>query len=206
MLQTKVVRPGTFALLKNLMSVESVAGFNLAGGTALALQIGHRTSTDLDFFGNIDVPLDFVKQNVKTEFDFQIEHDTKNILIGFINGVKVDFVRYKYSLLEQPLIENGIRLLSIKDIGCMKLAAITGRGKKRDFYDLHFILKYIPLENLLEHYQKKYYDSSVQIVLKSLTYFEDAESDESPNLFLNTSWEMVKQNIEEEFRNYYNNL
>ena len=206
MLQTQTVRPDTFSLLKELMAMESLKDFNLAGGTSLALQIGHRTSTDLDLFAKTALDFNLLKIEISTEYDYIIEHNTKNILIGFLNGIKVDFVRYKYDLIVPPRVEEGIRLLSIEDIGCMKLAAITGRGKKRDFFDLYYILKKIPLEKLLDLYQSKFYDSSLQLVLKSITYFEDAESDEDPNLFEELSWNEVKENIKQAFFDYYNRL
>ena len=206
MLQTKTVRPNTYALLKKLMGLEILSSFNLAGGTSLSLQIGHRTSTDLDFFGKTDINFDFVKTEIIADFDFHVQHDTKNILIGFIDGVKVDFVRYKYDLLNPPIVKDGIRLLSVEDIGCMKLSAIIGRGRKRDFFDLFFIMKQIPFGDLLNLYQSKYYDGSLQLILKSIVYFDDAESDEYPFLFEEVSWEEVKESIELSFKNYYKTL
>jgi hypothetical protein len=134
--------------------------FNLAGGTALALQIGHRISIDLDFFGNTTVDFDLLKLDISASYNFTVEHNTRNILIGFIDGIKVDFVRYKYSLIRPPVIDQDIRMLSIEDIGCMKLAAITGRARKRDFFDLYFILREISLKELLDLYVVKYYDGS----------------------------------------------
>ncbi len=206
MLQTKTIRKDTFALLKQLCAFEILQHFDLAGGTALALQLGHRTSTDLDFFGKPITNLDLIKTEIQARYDYKIEVSSQNILIGFIDGIKVDFVRYKYDLLESPIIEQEIRLLSIIDIGCMKLAAITGRGKKRDFYDLYFILQRFSLSELLDIYQTKYYDSSLQLVLKSITYFEDAELDEDPRLFETVSWSDVKKTITDAFMNYYNRL
>jgi hypothetical protein len=160
MLQIKAVRQDTFSILKELMTWPLLNEFNLAGGTALALQIGHRISIDLDFFGNTTVDFDLLKLDISASYNFTVEHNTKNILIGFIDGIKVDFVRYKYSLIRPPVIDQDIRMLSIEDIGCMKLAAITGRGRKRDFFDLYFILREISLKELLDLYVVKYYDGS----------------------------------------------
>ena len=206
MLQTQTVEPYTLALLKELIVLDVVADFNLAGGTALALQIGHRTSTDLDFFGDASIDFDIIKKNISANYDYKIQVDTKNILIGFINGVKVDFVRYKYPLLHPILDLDSIRMLSIEDIACMELAAITGRGKKRDFFDLYCILKKYSLAELIQFYQEKYYDGSIQLVLKSLTYFVDAEEDELPRLFEKITWNEVKDTIQKQFLDYYNTL
>ncbi len=188
------------------MGIETLAGFNLAGGTALSLQLGHRTSTDLDFFGIPKLHFDIIKSEISANFHYQVELNTKNILIGFIDGVKVDFVNYKYRLLKPPMIDDGIRFLSIQDIACMKLAAVTGRGKKRDFIDLYFILKIIPLNELLKLYENKYQDGSIQLVLKSLTYFNDAEQDEMPFMFSEVGWGEVKRYIQFIFRDYYKTL
>lgn len=206
MLQTKAIKKDTLSLLKELMDMEILREFNLAGGTALALQLGHRISADLDFFGKVHIDFDVLRTEINSEYDFRVEQFTKNILIGFINEIKVDFVRYKYDLLAAPVIEENIRLLSIQDIGCMKLAAITGRGRKRDFVDLYFILNYFSFSELLSMYQEKYYDGSLQLVLKSISYFEDANKDKDPILFGKTTWVHIKNDIQTQFLKYYESL
>ncbi|MEM8524954.1 MAG: nucleotidyl transferase AbiEii/AbiGii toxin family protein [Bacteroidota bacterium] len=206
MLQKQTVARDTFLLLEELMAIDLLKDFNLAGGTALSLQIGHRTSTDLDFFGQTTIPLSLVKQEISSQYDYQINVDTKNLLIGFINGVKVDFVNYKYDLIKPFVLIENIRLLTLEDIACMKLAAITGRGKKRDFFDLYFLLQHFTLHEMLKMYESKYFDGSLQLVLKSITYFNDAESDENPNLFESLSWDKVKTSIRTAFFEYYDNL
>ena len=125
-------------------------------------------------------------------------HQTKNILILNINGVKVDFVNYKYPLVQELKREAGIRLLNLPDIAAMKLGAITGRGRKRDFIDLYFLLQQYSLRTLLDFYNQKYSDGAEFLVARSLTYFEDANADEDLHLFLKADWTTVKKTITQE--------
>lgn len=196
MLHTNTVLKGTLDLLKNLMAIPELEGFNLAGGTSLALQIGHRHSVDLDLFGARPFQkqeiLDLVGPLGKT----QAIHVTRNILVLNIAGVKVDFVNYQYPWVGPLRIEDGLRLVSLEDIGAMKLGAIAGRGRKRDFTDLFFLMKQFSLAELLGFYNQKYHDGSEFMVLRSLAYFADAEGDEAPELFLPAPWQTVKTTIE----------
>jgi len=199
MLHTSTVYPTTLGLLKELMQLPALAEFNLAGGTALALQIGHRISVDLDFFGDVNFEPIEILDALQDIAEVSIISQSRAILILNTSGVKTDFVRYRYPLL-QPVNEiDGIRLLSTLDIGAMKLAAITNRGRKRDFFDLFFLLQTYTLRNLFDAYNAKYRDGSEFLVLKSVTYFEDAEEDDVPAVFdTSLSWELVKRTIEKE--------
>lgn len=196
MLHTATVHTDTLSLLKEIMSIEGLSGFSLAGGTALALHIGHRISYDLDFFGSPENDLDNLTSLLNPGFVFQEMHRTQNILILDINGVKVDFVRYNYPLIGNSKTEEGIRLLSVEDIAAMKLDAVKGRGRKRDFYDLFFLLERFELESLLDFHIRKYQQDTRFLILKSLTYFEDAENDGPVNLIdKGPNWNEVKQVI-----------
>lgn len=195
MLQTQTIRPELLELLKKIMSSELFKNFNLVGGTSLALQIGHRFSIDIDMFGNSEIDeLEFIEElsNFGTVL---VLKKSKNIIIFSINGVKVDFVNYKYPLLEELITEENIRLVSDRDIAAMKLNAIAGRGSRKDFIDLYFLLKKYSLKELLDFYKKKYLDGSEFMVLKSLTYFEDAETEEIPIMFEPIDWDKIKQAI-----------
>ncbi len=196
MLQHHTVEPGTLGLLKDIMAIPELIGFNLAGGTALALQIGHRKSIDLDFFGARPIDKDEIVDLLEPLGDLQLLQNTRNILILNINGVKVDFVNYKYPWLRAIQIVEGIRLASLPDIGAMKLGAIAGRGKKRDFTDLYFLLQQFTLTELLGFYREKYPDGNEFLVLRSLTFFEDAEEDQKLELFEKADWSEVKRTID----------
>src|SRR5690606_17672822 len=124
--------------------------------TSLALQIGHRISIDLDFFGRTEL-----KEAEYTELLTQfgptiLLKKSKNILIYSVNGIKVDFVDYNYPWLSPPSIVENIRLASKIDIAAMKLNAIVGRGSKKDFIDIYFLLKEYCLSEMLGFYRKKY--------------------------------------------------
>ena len=198
MLQTQTVVPELMELLKKIMSEKTFSDFNLVGGTSLALQIGHRNSIDIDLFGN--QPIDFelfiaiLKKIGKTE----IFKSSKNILITQINEIKVDFVNYTYPLLEKPFEIDGIRMLSKKDIAAMKLNAIAGRGSKKDFIDLYFLLNEFSLREMMDFYCSKYLDGSEFMVYKSLSYFEEANLQPEPKMVKDFNWEICKQKIIEE--------
>lgn len=198
MLQYRSVAPATVELLKSLMQAPVLANFNLAGGTALALQIGHRESYDLDLFSQAKFSTDEIFLKLKQDFDAQLVSQSEPILISFIRGIKVDCVYHSYSF-KHPIIEtDGIRLLHIEDIAAMKLSAVAGRGRKRDFFDLFFLLKEFSLPQLLDLYSTKYGESSAFHAIRSLTYFDDAEADADPVLFEKVSWKAVKRHIQKE--------
>lgn len=195
MLHLETVERDTLGLLKELMALPLLAPFYLAGGTSLALQIGHRVSVDLDFFGPHQIPHEHILQEISTICEPIVLTNSRSILIVNMLGVKVDFVNYKYPLLE-PIVEvDGIRLISKRDIGAMKLKAITGRGKQRDFYDLFFLLQYIDFQGLVDAFVQKYPDGSTWLVAKSITFFEDAEEDEMPEVFEKVEWGDIKRTI-----------
>lgn len=195
MLQLSTIDTATLELLKKLMCFDVFKNMRLVGGTALALQIGHRKSIDLDFFGNLDF------QNVYTAKTFAnfnkvvILKSSKNINIFSIDDVKVDFVNYDYPWLQDELVIDGIRLACFEDIAAMKLAAITGRGSRKDFIDIYFLLQQFGLKELIDFYNKKYFDGSEYMVLKSLTYFDDAEKDHDLKMIQKISWTKIKRHI-----------
>lgn len=196
MLQTRTVEPGTLGLLKRLMEMKEVSPFYLVGGTALALQIGHRVSIDLDLFTPEDYDKDMLIQALDEEFEFSIVSEENRMLISYVNQIKVDFVKMSYPILFPPLLVEGVRMLDIKDIAPMKLKAITQRGSKKDFFDLYYLLESMPLERILELFKKKFKQYEVFHVIKSLGYFEDAEQYADPVVFDKTvSWEKVKSRI-----------
>lgn len=193
MLHYETITPETHSLLKELSGLSVLEDARLVGGTALALQLGHRTSTDLDFFGRINANSEELRDILREIGSVEVASVSKNINIFWINGIKVDMVNYPYPWLDQPIEENRVRLASLNDIAAMKIAAIVNRGTKKDFIDLYTLLQSFSLDNILDMYSRKYSDGSLFIVMKSLIYFDDAETDPMPNVLNDTTWEDVKE-------------
>ena len=180
------------------MGTSQFDDFLLVGGTSLALQIGHRNSIDIDLFGNYEINEELFTKTLNEFGTFEVYKRSKNILITSINGVKTDFVNYQYPLLKEYLIIDNIRMASKEDIAAMKLNAISGRGSKKDFIDLFFLLNEFTLNEMIDFYLQKYFDGSKFMVVKSLSYFADADLDQTPTTYLDFNWEICKQKIIEE--------
>lgn len=195
MLSYKTVNSNTLELLKKLMSENLFHEMRLVGGTALALQYGHRNSIDLDFFGKLDASDDEILSVLNQYNDLEILKQSDKIKIYKINGIKVDFVSYDYPWLDNVVCEDGIRLASPKDIGAMKIYAAEGRGSRKDFIDIYYLLKRFSLEELLSFYKSKYPNHSEFVALRSLTYFSDAETYPMPLMFTDDNWETMKKEI-----------
>jgi len=203
MLYKHAVSPELLDLIKLFMQRPLFREFNLVGGTALALQMGHRISIDIDMFGSFELEETDISKELRALGNLQILKKSKNILIYSLNGIKVDFVNYQYPNLETPIVEEHIRMLSLADIAAMKLNAISGRGSRKDFVDLYFLLNLFPLHRLLEFYKSKFSDGSEFLVLKSLVYFEDAEKEEMPRMIIPVKWEEIKSKIIVETNNLF---
>ena len=198
MLQYKTIEPGTLQLLKSLQALPLLQGLRLVGGTALALQLGHRKSVDLDLFGVFSAEGIEIRDTLEEQFSVSVIKESKNIKIYQVDGIKVDLVNYsRYPWIDNPIEEDGITLAGIKDIAAMKVAAIIGRGTKKDFIDLNRLLQIFTLKEILDMYMQKYPDGSLFIAMKSLSYFEDAESDPMPFMFDEIDWGVVKASIRE---------
>ena len=153
MLSLQTVLPDTLELLKVLMQQPLLKDMRLVGGTSLALQYGHRRSVDLDFFGTTTEDIDeLTKMMQDCSKDLVKGGCTKRIKTYFLNSVKVDVVNYDYKWIDEPVIEEGIRLASPKDIAAMKVNAVMGRGTKKDFVDVYFLLKHYSFDELIQFY------------------------------------------------------
>lgn len=196
MLSYRTVEPHTLELLKQLSLMPFLAEMRLVGGTALALQYGHRKSVDLDFFGTMDCELEEMLSQLESIGQVKQIKTTQSIRIYQIDGIKVDFVDYRrYPWIDQCVMEDHIRLASSKDIAAMKINAVEGRGSKKDFIDMYFLLKHFSLEEILSFYKQKYPEHNIFRALMSLTYFEDAESQPQPFMFSAIQWNEVKTEI-----------
>jgi hypothetical protein len=182
------------------------ARFYLAGGTAAALHLGHRLSHDLDFFSGKEFDPALPRRTLAPLGNLSIDQESEDTFLGTFNGVRLGFFLYPYRLLEATTDYQGVSLAGLPDIAAMKLEAIAGRGKKRDFIDLYFICRgAFSLSQIMALFEQKFEGVQYSKVhlLKSLTYFADAEEDEMPYMLEQTSWEAVKRFLESEARNLY---
>lgn len=195
MLSYHTVEPHTLELLKRLSGKDFLSESRLVGGTALALQYGHRMSVDLDFFGKIETDNIDIKEQLQDVGKLSVIKESRNINVFVIDGVKVDFINYPYQWIDEAVVDETVLLASPRDIAAMKVNAIEGRGSKKDFIDLYFLLQHYSIQDILGFYAKKYPEYSIFRALMSLTYFEDAESQFMSKMFTNVSWEEIKNTL-----------
>lgn len=175
----------------------------LAGGTAVALQLGHRISIDLDFFTSKRFDVNMTARALKESGNFLIKQISWGTLQGYFKKVRFSLFVYEYPVLFHSKRFHNIKILDIKDIGAMKLAAISDRGVKRDFIDLYFICKKgVSLSYLLRLYDKKYkkLKNNLIHIQKSLVYFDDADSEEMPKMLRKVIWQDIKKFFENEVK------
>lgn len=174
--------------------------FYLAGGTALALQIGHRPSLDFDWFiRKLGEPEILFSRLKSFNIDFQIQSVSLETVYLSIESVQMSFIGYDYPMLEPKVLwpEYGIHLAAMTDIACMKLSAIASRGSRKDFVDMHFLIKhFFSIEDCLRFYTKKYENRDIGHVVRSLVYFADAETEPDIRMVKPLSWEDLKLDFE----------
>jgi len=199
MLHTKTVEPGTLSLLKDLMEIPSLQPFSLVGGTALSLRYGHRSSVDLDLFYHEKFDSTLIEEELNGNFgdDYFTEGGHKNFgIFCYIKKIKVDIVYFPHLPIAPFEIEKGIRFYSSADIAAMKIQAILGRGKKKDFWDLHELLNHYSLQQIMNWHKQKYPNQMLAISIpNAITYFVDADESETPVSFKKQTWEGVKKDI-----------
>lgn len=174
----------------------------LAGGTALALQLGHRVSYDLDFFTEKKFNAQIFLKHISQIPSYTHERIGWRTILGKLGDVKFSLFYYPYPLLRKTVQFKNINIAGIDDIAAMKIAAISERGTKRDFIDLYFIAQNIPLAQILILYEQKYkkLSSNLMHIQKSLVYFKDAEQEAMPKMLKDISWDRVKKFFEKEIK------
>lgn len=195
-LRTEILGNKQKIIFEELKGLAFLKDFYLAGGTGLALQIGHRMSEDFDFFTESDFDTLQLEKKISKNFSFSKISEDENTLYGIIEEVKVSFIGFKYKMIS-PFIDNGnIKIAGIEDIASMKLSAVTQRSTKKDFIDIFYILKKYSLPEIFSFYEKKFDVKEYEYVLrKSLVYFDDADEDAMPRVFEKCDWEEVKGEI-----------
>jgi len=203
MLSLQTVYSDTLELLKTLAQASVLSNMRLVGGTALALQYGHRRSVDLDFFGQTTESVDELSEALKEcSEDLTLLSASKTIRVYKIRDVKVDIVNYSYPWIDEAVKDSGLQLASPKDIAAMKVNAVIGRGTKKDFIDIYFLLQHYSFKQLMQFYLEKYVDGSEYRALLSMTYFGDADPQPMPYMFSDVSWEKIQERILQEVEKY----
>jgi len=200
----EIISKKTKINLEILRKAGILKDFYLAGGTGLAFYLRHRLSLDLDFFTRKDIYTKILIQQLKKLGKLKIEKEAADTLICDFNGTRITFLKYDYPNLFAFKKIQRINIADAKDIGCMKIDAISSRGAKKDFIDLFFICqKIISLKELLKLFEKKYKSVNYNMmhILKSLIYFEDAEREPMPKMFIFTSWTKIKNYLKKEVKN-----
>ena len=175
-------------------------GFYLAGGTAVALHLGHRRSVDLDWFTSEDMsdPLALAQELREEGIGFVTGQMAPGTLHGSVGGVRVSLLEYRYPLLAalRPW-QGGSRVAARADLAAMKLAAVAQRGAKKDFVDIYALGKRaFSLRQMLRWYAEKYAVRDVAHVLYALAYFDEADPERVPRLLWHVAWRTMKQTIE----------
>ena len=206
MLQIKTVEPDTLSILKKLMEIPELQSFNLVGGTALALKYGHRSSVDLDLFSTEEFEHQPVIESLQRTFGNLFAHEGDFSQWGifcFIGGVKIDLVYYSHPLIHAVELWDTIRMYDDRDLIAMKIQAILGRGKKKDFWDIAELMEHYNLSQMIDFHKDKYPSQMLLISIpQALIYFKDAENTEEPISFKGQTWEEVKEIIKKKVRDF----
>ena len=206
MLHIETVESHTFSVLNKLMNMPELKDFSLVGGTALSLLYGHRMSVDLDLFSI--KPFENIKivKVLKDKFNDKFIMEDKPVHFGifcFLDDIKIDLVRHPHPLIKPEQNFDGTRMFSTEDIIAMKVQAILGRGKKKDFWDVAELLNHFTIADFIKFHSEKYTTQNLLITVpQAITYFADAEESEDPISLKKQTWESVKESIKAKVREY----
>lgn len=195
----------TKRVLEKIGNSKLTKNFYLAGGTALALQLGHRESVDLDWFSAGDFSNGKIKEQLGNLGNFLLSSEEEGTIHGSLDGVKLSFLRYPYALLFPARKYGKILVADERDIAAMKIDAISARGSKKDFIDIYFLLQKYNLSELFDYFDQKF--SSIKYnklhLLKSIVYFQDAEAEPIPVMLKPADWKQVKKNLFQATKNFF---
>jgi hypothetical protein len=170
----------------------------LAGGAALALQLGHRRSVDFDWFTKATLqPSSLEKDLSSLGLPIEIDQNYEGTFLGTVGSVHYSVFRYRYPLVGRPVTFEGCALAPLEDIAAMKMTAIVQRAVKRDYVDLHAILveAKVPLTRVLATMERKFPGLDSAPALRALGYFKDVEKQAMPDMIARTSWDQVKRGL-----------
>lgn len=192
----KAISDELYALITQLMQDPALNDFYLVGGTGLALQLKHRRSVDIDLFCHTGFDSQSTCSHLEHQHQaYSVIHEL-NTVRCLIKGIKVEFLCHPYKLLEPLSLIDGIRLAGLKDLAAFKLNAVSGRGSKKDFWDVEALLQHFTLRQMLDFFTQKYPVAELWHLIRSLTYFDDADNEQIEILDLQGhSWQFIKERI-----------
>jgi hypothetical protein len=205
MLHKKSISAELLYLLQFLNSKSEFNQFRLVGGTAIALQLGHRRSIDIDLFSNEKVDKVNLRRLLNKEFLNEQITLTSTNLRAEINGVRLDiYDEWQIPFRKNSVLEDGIRMAALEDLAAFKLSAFTGRREKKDYIDLFFLFKKLGAANVLTEFANYEPLLSPKSVLFALTEVTTAEKNKSPmpDMLMSVSWNEIIESMKLAAKNY----
>lgn len=199
----KVLSDAAWRIVADLNRADLLDGWVVAGGTGLALQIGHRYSEDLDLFRPGAFDPQRLAEALSRVGETVVQSRSEDTLHALVDGLRVSFLRARPALLFPGAEYRGLTVADPRDIAVMKVIAIGGRGSRKDFIDLYFYLQGgATLDGVFELLRRRFQrlDYNEYHLLKSLAYFEPAESEPMPSMIKPVEWSEVRRRIEESVR------
>ncbi len=216
MLRTEAVSPELLGVLRQLMELESLRSFRLVGGTALALQLGHRESVDIDLFSSNEFPTEDICNELEEKFNPEqgIRFAKEVMIVLKAKGVKIDIVNDKKIFIRHAIIEDGIRMASLEEISAMKIKTtcdpFSGRKTQKDLADIATLLDTFTVKEMIEFFKEKYPTMSPyseNVILQLSKDFDVAERKSiMPKMFNGLTWEKTKQKIGEGLKDYFDGI
>jgi hypothetical protein len=188
------------------MELDTLKNFSLVGGTALSLRYGHRSSINLDLFNHQKFDSEAILTELRKFFGEELSVESGHQKFGifaYIKGIKVDIVYFPHNPIAEIVIEDNFRMYNSMDIAAMKIQAILGRGKKKDFWDLFELLQHYSLQQIIDWHKKKYPSQMLAISIpNAISYFTDADQSETPVSFKGQTWAAIRNGIRQAVRDY----
>lgn len=193
-MRSEVLPEPTKRLLEQFRAEDLPQGTYLAGGTAIALWLGHRQSVDLDWFTAQEFDEKMWQMKWETEWGFKLRGRDWQTLTGVIDDVKTALYYYKYPLIDKASAYNNVTIAGLKDLAAMKMDVVMSRGTKRDFVDLYFLTQKFGADQMFQFYDQKYGNLADRelMIRKALIYFKEADQDEMPRMLVQVDWTEVK--------------
>lgn len=192
----KAISDSLLNLIKRLMNDPMLQDFYLVGGTSLAMYLEHRISIDIDLFQNHGFDSQSLCYHLERHYNAKLIIHEINTARAKIDDVKVEFLTHDYPLLDSPQVIDGMRVADMKDLAAFKLNAVAGRGSKKDFWDIALLLDHYSLSQMLGFFSEKYASSDIWHLIKSLTYFDDADREVIDIMDLKgNTWQAIKTRV-----------